>query len=89
MDLKWPRKDPSDILDYQIDWSPLIGTDTITASVWVAPAGFTVQSQSFTGTAATIWLAGGAAGVHRIQNTITTSGARTFERSVELTVEQL
>lgn len=89
MKLRWPQKDPSDVADYQIDWALLLGSDTISASSWVAPAGFTVNSQSFTATTATVWLSSGAAGVHQITNTITTSGGRTFERSVELTVAQL
>ncbi len=89
MKLTWPSKDPSEVLDYQIDWSPLLDTDTILTSTWVVPAGLTIQSQSLTGTTATIWLSGGLEGYHRVTNTIVTSGARTFERSVELAVRQL
>jgi hypothetical protein len=89
MKLRWPRKDPSDVVDYQIDWSALLDTDTILTSVWVAPSGFTKTAETNTATTATVWLSGGPVGVQRITNTITTSGGRTFERSVELPVEQL
>ena len=87
--LTWPPKDPSDVADYQIDWSALLETDTIATSTWTAPVGFTINSNTFTDTTATVWLAGGTAGVHLITNRITTAGARTFERSVTMTVGEL
>ena len=87
--LTWPNKDPADILDYQIDWSAALGEDTIASSVWTAPAGYTVNSSSFTTTTTTVWLAGGLAGVNKITNRITTAGGRTIERSVTQTVAEL
>lgn len=86
--LTWPPKDPADVADYQIDWSALLGTDTIASSTWTA-TGFTINSNSFTDTTATVWLAGGAAGVQSITNRITTAGGRTFERSATMTVAEL
>lgn len=86
--LTWPDKDPADVLDYQIDWSAALGADTIVASVWQAP-GYTINSNSFTGTTTTVWLAGGSPGANRITNRITTAGGRTIERSVHQTVGEL
>jgi len=34
MSLKWPNKDPDETLDYSIDWSRFLGTDTISSVVW-------------------------------------------------------
>jgi hypothetical protein len=87
--LRWPDKDPSEIVDYQLDWTPFLGADTIATSVWTAPTGFTINAQSNTDTTATVWLAGGLAGAHQITNRITTTGGRTFERSVALRVAEL
>ena len=86
--LTWPNKDPADILDYQIDWSAALGTDTISTSAWTVPAGFTITNQASTTTTTTVWLSGGPAGVQRITNRITTAGGRTIERSVQMTVEE-
>jgi hypothetical protein len=34
MSYKWPDKDPDEIVDYSIDWSRFLGTDTLTAADW-------------------------------------------------------
>jgi len=34
MAYKWPDKDPDEILDYSVDWSRLLGDDTLSAAVW-------------------------------------------------------
>jgi len=34
MALKWPNKDPDEILDYSVDWSRFLGSDTISAVTW-------------------------------------------------------
>jgi len=34
MSLKWPNKDPDEILDYTIDWSRFLGGATIGGVVW-------------------------------------------------------
>ena len=87
--LTWPPKDPSDVADYQIDWSAVLDTDTIATSTWTPPAGMTVDSNTYTDTTATVWLSGGTAGVNLVTNRITTAGGRTFERSVTMTVAEL
>lgn len=89
MKLKWPRKDPADVADYQINWAELLGADTITTSLWAATGGLTVNSHTSSSTTTTVWLSGGNAGLQLVTNTITTSGGRTFERSVEIFVGQL
>ena len=34
MSLKWPPKDPDETLDYSVDWSRFLGSDTISSVVW-------------------------------------------------------
>ena len=80
-------KSPAALLDYQIDWSSWLGTDTITSSEWSAPDALTVESSTNSTTAATIWLSGGTAGHdYLVSNTITTAGGRTDKRSFKLSV---
>jgi hypothetical protein len=58
MALKWPDKDPNEVLDYQLRWTKRVPSgDEIAASDWIVPTGITKQSDTFTATATTIWLA--------------------------------
>lgn len=34
MSYKWPDKDKDEILDYSVDWSRFLGSDTISAVTW-------------------------------------------------------
>ena len=87
MALKWPNKDPDEVLDYQIDWTARLATDTITASTWIVPASITKDSDSFTGTATTIWLSAGTNGTSlKITNRIVTAKGRTMEESVNIRI---
>jgi len=76
MTLKWPFKDPDEKLDYSVDWSRFLGTDTITSVSWyiddsdgtktLAGIGTTVNgltnfNQSKTDTVATIIFTNGTA----------------------------
>jgi len=81
--------DPAAVLDYAVDWTAGLGSDTITASSWVVGAGITqtTPAPSFTTTKATIWLTGGTVGsTYRITNHITTAGGRQDERSFTVQV---
>jgi len=82
-------KDPDAVLDYAIDWSRWLGSDTIQTSTWTVPPGLTEVTSSHTTTTATIWLSGGTAGeTYTVTNRIVTAGGRTDERSIYLRVEQ-
>lgn len=87
----WPAKDPSDVLDYRIDWTAILQGDTIEGSSWTVPvpSGLVIDSQDFTDSRVVVWLSGGSVGNHRITNTITTASGRTLQRSVTLPVEDL
>lgn len=87
--LKWPQKDPDEVLDYQIDWSARLGDDTIASSAWETPDGITQDSDSNDDTTTTIWLSGGSAGEsYTFTNRIVTDGGRTMDQSVKLKVKE-
>lgn len=87
MALKWPVKDPDETLDYSIDWSRFLGSDTISAIVWyiddsdgtrteVSPTQtvntLTAVAESFTDTVASVQISGGTAGItYRVSSQIT------------------
>ena len=84
---KWPHKDPSDVLDYAIDWTNQLEGDTITTSEWAVPAGLVLDSTDREAQKTLAWISGGTAGVeYRITARITTAAGRHFERSAALRV---
>jgi hypothetical protein len=96
MSLKWPSKDPDEVLDYGIDWAgtagkpgPLYGlTDVISNSLWIVPNDITKEQDSYNNTSTTIWLSGGITGeIYAITNRITTSGGRVFDQTVKLSMK--
>ena len=86
--LKWPPKDPDEVLDYQIDWSKRLDPgDTILSSIWIVPTGITKNSDSFADTATLIWLSAGVLDQNYVlTNRVTTVGARTMDQSVEIKI---
>jgi len=78
-------KDPDSVLDYAIDWSAWLDTDTITDSDWTATDGITVDSNTFTDTVSTVWLSGGTAGdTYTVTCHITTAAGRQDARSIKI-----
>lgn len=63
--LRWPGKDPADLLDFSIFLHPSVADldDTVASfTVAGAPAGVTVEAKSINGRVLTGWLSGGVAG---------------------------
>jgi len=82
-------KDPDSILDYTIDWSDWLGSDTIISSNWTVPTGITQGSVSNTDTATTIWLSGGVVGkTYSVVNRIETAGGRTDDRTITIVIRE-
>ena len=84
-------KGDDEVLDYIIDWSDLLageGNDTIATSTWTLLTGdVTIDAETETTTSSTVWLSGGTAGTSALLLcTITTAGARTFERTIRLRI---
>lgn len=86
---KW-KKDPSDVLDYEVNWSKwLQAGETLAARTVTPDAGITVDSAVLGVDKVTIWLSGGTVGnTYRIGCRITTTAGRTAERSIRITVEE-
>lgn len=81
-------KDPHATLDYSIDWSRWLESDTINTSSWIVPTGLTQTAASASPQVATIWLSGGVTGTtYTVINRITTNGGRTDDRSITVKVE--
>lgn len=83
-------KDPSAVLDYVFDWSAwLDDTDQIIDATVTAPDGITIDSQSFTASAVTVWLSGGTVGTqYRVVCQITTADGRVDERTTTISVRE-
>lgn len=80
-------KDPSAVLDYQIDWTAWLNGDTISTSAWVATSGVTVDTDSNTDDTATVWLSGGTAGeTYIVTNHIVTAAGREDDRRIYIHV---
>lgn len=80
-------KDPDAYLDYTIDWTEWLGTDTITSSSWAAPTGITIASTTTTTTLSAAWVSGGTHGEdYDLRCRIVTTGGRTDDRSIRLQV---
>jgi hypothetical protein len=82
-------KDPNATLDYNVDWTAWLGTDTISAVAWTVPAGITQSSVANTTKIATIWLSGGTAGQsYNIVCRVTTAAGRIDDRTISVMVRE-
>lgn len=84
-------KDPDAILDYEFNWAPWLGTDTISTSTWIADSGITIvpASESHTTTTTRVFISGGALGQdYNLTNRITTAASRTDDRSIQIRIRQ-
>lgn len=88
MALNWPSKGPDELLDYQVNWSQALGTDTITASAWSISSPDLVEDHATFGPqTATIWLAQGTLNqTYQVVNQITTAGGRIFDQTVNIAI---
>ena len=80
-------KDPQAVLDYTINWTAWLDSDTISAVAWSADSGITVDSSSFTDTSATVWLSEGVLGSEYVVTChVTTAGGREDDRSFKVII---
>lgn len=86
--LKWPDKDPDDVLDYGIEWAAEIAPDDqIETSEWLPAPGLSFGLSSVSGTRTTVWISGGVKGsIYFVTNRIRTASGRQMDRSVRLIV---
>jgi hypothetical protein len=75
-------KDPTAVLDYTIDWSAWLGTDTLAAIVWTIPTGLAAGAAANTTTTATQWMGACTLGAtYTVTNHVTSAGGRQDSRS--------
>ena len=81
------EKDPQAVLDYKIDWTLWLGSDTISESVWTVPSGITKDSDTNDTATTTIWVSGGNAGIsYDLVNHIVTAAGREDDRTITIKV---
>lgn len=82
-------KDPDETIDFPFNWKPELYGDTIFTSTFLLPDGLTQVSTSNTTNTATIFVSGGSTGqTYRITNRIVTIGGRTFDRTINVLVQE-
>ncbi len=83
------EKDPNAILDFSVDWTDWLGSDTIVTGTWIIPTGITEISKSNTTKIATVFVSGGGTGqTYALVNRINTSGGRTDDRTIYILVKE-
>ena len=84
-------KDPADVIDYTLDFTPLLQSDAISTAT-VTATNATIDSSSVTLNVVTIFVSGGSAGqTATIKTTIVTTNStpRTIERSFKIQIKDL
>lgn len=82
-------KDPDARLDYDIDWSEWLGTDTIVTSQWIVPAPLSLFTSSYTTTKTFVWVSGGVVGArYSLVNRVTTAGGRIDDRTINIKIKE-
>src|SRR4051812_45904204 len=92
--LRWPAKDPADVLDYQFDIAPALtgndGDSISTLDVMISPSDpgdLSLASAAADGMRAVLWLEGGRSGTtYTVTITLGTDAGRTLSRSILLPV---
>ena len=73
----------NEYLDYEIDWTGWLNTDSIITSQWTADQGLILSNESFTPHTASVWVSGGKAGyTYKVVNTITTVIGRISDKKL-------
>jgi len=104
MAYKWPDKDKDEIVDYSVDWSRFLGTDTLSAAVWFVKDADGVKTQvdeadivnglqfvqaTLSGQVATVRFSLGTNNVrYTVVCQITTGSGLQYERSIFLRVKE-
>lgn len=77
-------QDPAETLDYSLDWTAFLGTDTISSSAWaISPTGPVLSGPQVVGRVTTIIVSGLVfPQIYRLTNTVITAAGRTSDRSI-------
>jgi hypothetical protein len=84
----YTTKDPNSTEDFLFDWTLELNGDTIVSSVWSAPAGITVVSNSNISTLTTARISGGTLGqTYLVQNTVTLASGQIKTRGITISIQ--
>lgn len=99
MALEWPQHDPAETLDYFVDWTFFLESDTIASSTFeivkitdanldnVDDSKISLVRQDFTDHFAGVWITGGVIGLRAtVVNRVVTTGGRTIVQTVMLPI---
>jgi len=102
--MKWPFKDPDEILDYSVDWSRFLDTDSIESVAWFIKAadgtktsvssgatvdGLTLFQQNNTSTVATARFGAGTANkTYKVICAVTYNTSLVSERTIQLPIKE-
>lgn len=87
--LVWPARDANDVLDYTIDFSQRLGSETISSATFslATAAGLTLGSSEYDDTTATVPISAGTEGSKgKVLCRIVTDGGQTMDATVSLPV---
>ena len=87
------EKTPGAIVDYKINWDLILAksnpVDTINSSSWTTSGTYTIDSDSHTDSQTTVWVSGGTLDdFSKLVNTVTTTGGRTYQASIEISIKE-
>lgn len=90
--ISYPPKDPSETLDYAMDFTAQMtaDNDTVTTLIGVTakPTGLTIANPTLVGSKVICWISGGTLlADYLITFEVTTAGGRTYSRSAYLPVK--
>jgi hypothetical protein len=93
--LRWPTHDPDEFLDYSIDWSARLGSDTVSTSTWAysgtpdtTPLILSSPTIDSAGEITTTWIDNGTNGTdYSVVNHVTTAGGRLMDQTVNIRVK--
>ena len=89
--LQFSAKDPDDIDDFTLQWSAVLGSETISAvAAAVASGTVTLGTPSISTTSTTVRVSGGTDGERaQVRQRITTSGGRQLDETMVFDVRAL
>lgn len=83
------EKDPDAIIDYSVDWTDWLVSDTISTGTWlISPVDLVEVSASYTSADCTIFVSSGTVGqTYSLTNRITTANGRRNDQTIFVLVK--
>lgn len=83
------EKDPDATLDFTVDWTDWLESDTISTGTWIVPDGIVKVSSSYTTLKDTVFLCSGTVGnTYAIINRIQTANGKKNDQTIYILVKE-